>query len=218
MKLYLFDWGMYPRRVLVYLAEKGITDIEQVLLDPMLGETREAAHLARNPSGTVPVLETDDGAFIRQSVAILEYLEETVPGPDMIGGTPTERARTRDMLSMSSELYTYLTRYWAHASPAMAQRFDQKADAAAAAYADYEEALRGIERVVADGEFLCGDRVTIADCAMFGTAQFADRLYREPITDATPRLKAWYDRFALRPSAAVPAYPAMLVEHAPPRR
>ena len=100
----------------------------------------------------------------------------------------------------------------------MAQRFDQKPDAATAAYTDYKEALSGIERVVADGEFLCGDRVTIADCAMFGTAQFADRLYREPITDATPRLKAWYDRFSQRPSAAVPSYPALLVEHAPPLR
>lgn len=215
MKLYLFDWGTYHRRLLVYLAEKGIGDIEQVLVDPMLGETQQEAHLARNPAGTVPVLETDDGAFIRQSLAILEFLEETFPEPDMIGGTPTERAHTRDMLSMSNELYTHLTHYWAHASPVMAQRFDQKADAATAAYA---ASLQAIERVVADGEFLCGDKVTIADCAMFGTAQFADRFYREPITDATPRLKVWYDRFALRPSAAVPSYPPMLVELAPPRR
>ena len=217
MKLYLFDWGMYPRRVLVYLAEKGI-DIDQVLLDPLLGENRQEAHLARNPTGTVPVLETDDGAYIRQSIAILEYLEEIYPKPNMIGATPAARARTRDILSMSNELYTYLTRYWAHASPMMAQRFNQKPEAATAAYADYTASLHAIERVVADGAFLCGDSVTIADCAMFGTAQFADRLYREPITAATPRLKAWYDRFSRRPSAAVPSYPPMLVEHAPPRR
>ena len=57
MRLYEFDWGIYPRRVLVYLAEKGITDIELVPVDAMNGENHQPPFLALNPSGTVPVLE-----------------------------------------------------------------------------------------------------------------------------------------------------------------
>jgi hypothetical protein len=52
MKLYELTWGVYPRRVIIYLAEKGVSDIERVPLDFLRGENRQPEHLVRNPAGT----------------------------------------------------------------------------------------------------------------------------------------------------------------------
>ena len=94
MKLYQFPPAPNPARVLFYLNEKGL-DIERVLVDFTQGEQRSPEHLARNPTGTLPVLELDDGTFLTESVAIIEYLEECFPAPVMIGRSPLERARVR---------------------------------------------------------------------------------------------------------------------------
>ncbi len=105
MRLYEFNWGIYPRRVLVYLAEKGIDNVDRVSVDMMGGENRQPPFLALNPSGTVPVLEVRPGVIIRQSAAIMEYLEEAYLHPNMIGDTPEKRAATRDLMSMINDCY-----------------------------------------------------------------------------------------------------------------
>jgi glutathione S-transferase len=75
MKLYELNWGLYPRRIGIYLSEKGIIDIERIALDAMDAES--LAHLKSVSSlGTVPVLQVEDGLKIRSSIAILEYLED----------------------------------------------------------------------------------------------------------------------------------------------
>ena len=61
MKLYHFPAAPNPARVLFYLKEKQITDVELVLVDFFQGQQNSAEHLARSPQGTVPVLELDDG-------------------------------------------------------------------------------------------------------------------------------------------------------------
>ncbi|MGI4879503.1 MAG: glutathione S-transferase N-terminal domain-containing protein [Janthinobacterium lividum] len=92
MTLYELAWGLYPRRIGIYLAEKGITGIERVVFDLMAGwPPPELAGLS--PLGTVPILRTEDSTLIRSSVAILEYLEERFPSPDMLGETPQARER-----------------------------------------------------------------------------------------------------------------------------
>ena len=86
--------GPNPQAVRVFAAEKGIT-LEKAEVDLMKGANREAAHLARNPAGQTPALETDGGQFISEITAICEYLEEKFPTPALIGSTPEERAETR---------------------------------------------------------------------------------------------------------------------------
>lgn len=216
MKLYQFDFGMFPRRVAIYLAEKGIVDIEVIDLDVMGGATQSPEHLARNPAGTVPVVETDSGEYICNSMAILEYIEEIYPTPNMIGNSPVERAKTRDMLSVINELFVYLTTYWAHKSPVMAQRFTQNPEVGEAAYIVYQQKLELLNGMIGEGPFLCGEQITIADCALFGPAQFSHILYKEPLPEACPKYAAWYEMFSKRASAVAPTYPPMLVELAPP--
>ena len=96
MKLYYFPVAPNPTKVLVYLREKGIEiELQQVSLGE--GEQNESEHLARNPRGALPVLELDDGSFVTESLPIIEYLEECYPEPVMIGETPEQRVRTREM-------------------------------------------------------------------------------------------------------------------------
>ena len=213
LKLYAMESALYSQRVLVYLAEKGVTDLDRVHVDLTTGEHRQPAFLAVNPAGTVPVLEVGPGGIIRQSTSILEYLEEKHPSPDMIGDTPEARAATRDLVYMINEGYIYLSIHQHHSRP-YARVADQNADVANAAHYQYRRSMGRIEQVIGDGEFLrTDDRPTIADCMLFASAQFSHQLYREPLPRDCPKLGRWYARFEQRPSAAVPEYPERVRSH-----
>ncbi len=94
MKLYVSQRAPNPRRVQMFIAEKGITGIEQVLVDINAQEHRSAAFLDRNPLARIPVLELDDGQFLSETRAICTYLEGLQPEPNLMGATFDERALT----------------------------------------------------------------------------------------------------------------------------
>ena len=83
MKLYMFQVAPNPTRVRLYLAEKAAAgakiDLQQIAVNLPKGEQRTPDHLARNPLGRLPVLELDDGSYLTESLAIIEYLEECYP-------------------------------------------------------------------------------------------------------------------------------------------
>lgn len=216
MKLYQFAWGPYPRRVLIYLQEKGIDDIELVDVDVVAGETHTPAFLAINPTGTVPVLELDDGRFIRQSISVLEYLETRYPSSErFVGTTPEDQARTRDQLSVVTEAYHYAGQCTFQASPLFAQRWEQSAEAARVCYDAYLGALRRAEALAGPGPFFGGAAPSLADVVFFASEQYMRDFYRLRVPNTYERLEAIYQRFALRPSARPPVYPALLAELAP---
>ena len=99
MKLYYFPVAPNPTKVHLYLAEKQARgrglDLEFVTVDLLQGEQRSEEHTGRNPFARLPVLELDDGSFLLESLAIIEYLEELNPEPPMIGVTPVGRAQVR---------------------------------------------------------------------------------------------------------------------------
>ena len=103
MKLHGNTIGSNCRRVTIYLAEKGL-DLELVEVDLASGEHKTAAFLARNPAGLIPVLELDDGSYIPESSAIVEYLEDIHPQPSMIGETPELRGKVRAVERIASDL------------------------------------------------------------------------------------------------------------------
>src|SRR5690348_11282092 len=91
----LYDsFGMNPRIIRFYLAEKGI-DLPRQEIDILSAENRGAEYLKLNPAGQMPALELSDGTHIAETAAIIEYLEELHPEPPLIGSTPKERAVTR---------------------------------------------------------------------------------------------------------------------------
>jgi glutathione S-transferase len=212
MKLYELDWGLYPRRVTIYLAEKGISGIERIAFDALAAWP--APEMTRlSPMGTVPILETDDGALIRSSIAILEYLEERFPSPTMLGSTPEDRARTREMVAVIDEAAIQFG-IWCHkASPLFAGGEVQNHEAATFAADAYYGRLRLLDTLAKEtnGPYLAGSQVTIADCIAIATLQFAENVYGVPIPSGCPTLEDWYADFGSRPSATLPEYPAPML-------
>jgi glutathione S-transferase len=89
MKLYDYKAAPNPRRVRIYMAEKGI-DIPLIPVDIMKREQKSPDFLAKNPLGSLPVLELADGTCISESVAICRYLEALYPEPPLFGRTAAE--------------------------------------------------------------------------------------------------------------------------------
>lgn len=212
MTLYELAWGLYPRRVGIYLAEKGITGIERVAFDLMAGwPPPELARLS--PFSTVPILRSEDGTLIRSSIAILEYLEERFPSPNMLGETPQARARTRELVGVIDEA-TIQFGIWCHkGSPAFAGRERQSRETAILAANAYYGRLRLLEKLAGEtvGPFLVGAHLTIADCIAMATLQFAEALYGVPLPGGCPVLAEWYAAFGTRPSAEPVPYPTSLL-------
>ena len=108
MKLYSAHKAPNPRRVLMFLAEKGITDVEVVNLDLSAGDNLHEDFRRKNPMAKVPVLELDDGTCISECGAIYRYLEERVPEPALLGRTIMEKTLI-EMWERRAELSFMLT-------------------------------------------------------------------------------------------------------------
>jgi glutathione S-transferase len=106
MKLYVSPRAPNPRRVQMFIAEKGITGIEEVVVDLVKGEHRSSDHRARSPLAKVPVLELDDGRYLGETRAICSYLEGLYPEPNLMGETFEERAFI-EMTDRRVELYLF---------------------------------------------------------------------------------------------------------------
>ena len=163
MKLYGYFRSSAAWRLRIALGLKGLAH-DDAFVHLRKGEQREAAHLARNPQGLVPVLELDDGTILTQSLAILEWLEETRPTPPLLPADPIERAKARAVaLAVACEIHPVqnlkvLNRLRRDAG------FDDARVTAWAATVN-AEGLEACEAMVADrpGGFLFGDRPTIAE-------------------------------------------------------
>jgi len=213
MKLYNFGWGPYPRRIAIYLAEKEITDIELVELEfPHRPELWPDGFLQKlNPAHSLPVLDTGRGLLIGQSLAILEYLEELYPAPDLLGSTSEYRAITREFVSIFDEATAFFGLWARQGSPVNVDRHRQDASAAAFGAERYASKLR-VADAKQDGPFLCGSTPTIADCVAAALIEFTSQFYGVPLPGDCPKLSTWYARMSKRPSMSLPHYPAQMLE------
>ena len=98
MKLYSYYRSSAAYRVRIALNLKGLP-YEYVPVNLLLGEQKSDAYLTHNPQGLVPALELDQGELLAQSVAILEWLEETCPPPALLPSDPLQRARVRSLVN-----------------------------------------------------------------------------------------------------------------------
>lgn len=210
IKLYNFAFGPYPQRLNIYLAEKNPANVELILFDEPDKHAGVPPAAVKNltPTGSLPILEDEDGTVIGQSLAILEYLEDKASGPDMLGATPATRARTRQFVHMLDEALTFFGLWARHGSRLGHGIVRTSQDVAEICAARYFEQLRLIEKMTADTEFFASDHVTIADCVAMATLQYVIDFYDVPIPHDCPKLARWYAGFATRPSAALPRYPA----------
>ena len=204
MKLYVFPVAPNPTRVSLYLAEKRAAGaripLEEVNVDLREGKHHAPEHLARNPSGRLPVLALPDGTHLTESLAIIQYLEELYPDPPMIGTEPLQRARVHELerivelgvlLPIARIVHATRSPLGAPANPAIAA---------------YHQALlpRGVallEDRISDGRpFLAGVSPTIADCTLAAALQFA-RFGGVEIGRGFPALARWDLAYRERPAA-----------------
>lgn len=208
MKFYDCKTAPSPRRVRIFIAEKGV-DIETVQVDLASGEQFGEAFRRINPDCVVPVLELDDGSHISEVFAICQYLEERCPEPNLLGRTPEERARI-SMWNAKVEQQGL----WA-----MADAFRNsvkglagKAVTGPRAYEQIPElAKRGRERVLqffgrldgqlADHRHVAGDLFSLADISALIVVDFA-RWMKIAVPDDATNVNRWYAEVAARPSAA----------------
>lgn len=195
--------GPNPRVVRMFMAEKGI-DIPRVEVDLRAGENRQPAHLKRNPSGQMPTLELDDGAYLAEVTAICEYLEERHPEPVLIGATPQERAVTR-MWTRRVDLYIVepmLTGFrGSQGLNFFKDRMRVFPQAAEELKALAQEKLTWLDGLIAGRDFIAGPRFTLADILLFCTMDFAATV-GQPLNAANRNIAAWFERVKSRPSAA----------------
>jgi len=204
MKLYISSHAPNPRRVSMFILEKGITGIETEVVDIIAGEQRSERYLAKNPLGRVPALEFDDGRVLSETRAICTWLEGRYPEPNLMGVDFEERAFI-EMADRRMELHLLLETAQSarHMHPALAVLEQPQFKEFGAAQADkMRTTARWLDQLLARQAYVAGERFTIADITAFCALEFGRGLLRfRPGDEGMENLQAWRDRIAQRPSA-----------------
>ncbi len=201
MKLFSYGSAPNPRRVKIFLAEKGIP-YELVQVDLMKGEQRTPEFLKKNPSGKLPVLELDDGRFLAESVAICRYLEAIYPEPNLFGTDPFElgyiEMRNRQM---ENELWSPLGTSWIN-GPVVARMgiFKSIPEAKAVSDAVVNKYYERLDREFAASTYVAGERFTVADITLLTAVDFARTLVGLKPDSELQNLWRWHALVSARSS------------------
>lgn len=208
MKLYDAPWAPNPRRVRIFLAEKGI-DIAREVIDLRVGAHLDPAYLAVNPRGTLPALQLDDGEILCESVAICRYFEAQQPDPPLFGATPIDIARieswTRRIEGDGYAAAVYVLRNTApvfrdRAVPHAGLRVPQIPELAARGAMLWDGFVTALDARLADSRWIAGDAYSFADITALATVDFA-RAARLAVPDACTHVHRWHAAASARPSA-----------------
>jgi glutathione S-transferase len=200
MKLYDSSPAPNPRRVRIFLAEKGVR-VPTVQVDIAKQENRQAPFLAKNPLGGVPILELDDGSVIAESVAICRYFEELHPTPPLMGTDARDRALV-EMWSrrMELEVARAVFETFQNTHAFFKGRRVQVPEYGELRRANARERLAWCDDELAKREFIAGPRFTIADITLLVAIDFG-RVVDIRIQPEQKNLARWYDEVSTRPSA-----------------
>lgn len=203
MKLYTFPHLPNPRRVAIFLAEKGL-DIPVVNVNMREGEHKSPSFLRINPRGKVPVLELDDGFCLTESLAICRYLEAMFPKRPYLFGESPRRIGEVEMLNriLELELYNQLVISWRN-GPVMRKYYPdahqipearEQSDAAAREFFKDFDAQLEVRRYVA------GEAFSMADIIAVTSIDFAAGLLDLRPDDSLSHLWRWHALVHQRPS------------------
>lgn len=191
-----------PRRVRIFLAEKGIKLTTKLLSIPA-GEHKHPDFLAINPLGQVPALALDDGEVITESVSICRFLEALNPDPPLFGRGPKGVAEV-DMWVRRVELRLMMPvgMVWAHTHPFTARVVKPQ-------YTEYGEsnrpralvAMAEIDAALEGRPWLAGKDYSMADIVLLSVVDFAEWIGLK-MPEELGNLRSWHERASARPSAA----------------
>jgi glutathione S-transferase len=201
MKLYDNVRAPNPRRVRIYLAEKGL-EVPTVQVDLLKREQKSDAFRRKNSLGSIPVLELDDGTCIAESVAICRYLEELHPAPPLFGRSAVERALV-EMWNRRIELGLLVPvgQVWIHGSPLTASLVSQVPAAAEFNRGVVARFLAWLDRELDGHAFLAGDAYSVADVTALCTLDFATGLVGLTVDPGLANVARWHAAVSGRPSA-----------------
>lgn len=201
MKLYEEGRAPNPRRVRIFLAEKGIA-VPRVSIDINKMEHKTPAFTALNPLQRTPALQLDDGTVITESIAICRYFEELQPDPPLFGVGALGKALV-EMWQRRIEfgLLGPIAAAFRHLHPAMARmEVPQVAEWGEANKPRAIEFLRILDAHLADKRFVCGDEFTVADITGLVAVDFM-KPAKIALPEELENVRRWHGHVSQRPSA-----------------
>ena len=207
MKFYDCTTAPSPRRVRVFLAEKGI-DVDTQQIDLRTGEQFSDSFRAINPDCTVPVLTLDDGTALSEVFAICQYLEDTHPEPPVMGRDAKERAMVtmwnskieQQGLAAIAEVFRNKSKGFKSRALTGPQNFEQLPQLVERGMTRIEQFFDRMDSQLSANKYVVGDVFTLADITAFVTLEFAGWLKLDVGKDR-PHLGRWFDEIKQRPAS-----------------
>ena len=199
MLLYHDPRAPNPRRVRIFLAEKGV-QVETIEVLIAKQANRAETYLAKHPLGLLPVLELEDGRVLRESMAICRYVEELHPEPNLLGADPWERAMIEqwnrhaefEVLFPVAQTFRNTHSFWVG-------RIKQAPEFGAIMREIALDRLAWLDAELANRPFVAGPRFTVADITLLCGLEFG-KIVDIRLSDAHPNLKRWHAEVSARPS------------------
>ena len=206
MRLFDFHRAPNPRRVRIFIAEKGI-EVPVVKVDLLAMEQLTSEFRAINPGATVPVLETDEGVYLTECIAICRYLETLHPEPCLFGSGATNEAQVLMWNGIIEHegfhAVAEMLRNW---SPGFRNRvfpgpqeIAQMPELIERGRKRSEQFFDRIEKRLLHSQFIAGDSFSIADITLVTIVDFSDWVELD-VRASRPGLERWYQQVAARPS------------------
>ncbi len=209
MKFYDCQPAPSPRRVRMFIAEKGI---EIPTVEVNLGEREQLSDefKAINPRCTVPVLELDDGTCLNETLAICHYLESQYPDPNLMGFDGREQALVinwQEQIVLEgfmsvAEIFRNRAKGFAGRALTGPENHDQIPQLVERGFARLEVFMGQLDSRLAESSYIALDRFTFADIGGFVVTEFAGWV-KLPVRERWPNIRRWYDEVAQRPSASL---------------
>jgi len=207
MKFYDCVTAPSPRRVRIFLAEKGIS-VPTVQVDLRNGEQFTPAFRAINPECMVPVLELDNGTRITDILSICRYFEEIHPDPPLMGRTAEERAVIASWLHrIEWDGFLAAMEAFRNATPGLKGRalpgpenYEQIPALAERGRARMRHFFGWLDARLGENEFVCGPAYTVADISAMVAVDFAGWA-KLKLPEQVTHLRRWHAAVSARPSA-----------------
>lgn len=201
MLLYQDSRAPNPRRVRMFLAEKGLTDnVDFIEVSINDRAHQQPEYLEKNPLALVPVLELADGRLLRESMAICRYLEELHPTPELFGTDPWSRAQIEQWNRHAElELLFPVAQVFRNSHPFWLGRIRQAPEFAEIMREHLAKRFVWLDNELANRPWLAGDAISVADITALCAIDFG-KISQIRIGDDTPHLARWYADMKTRPS------------------
>jgi glutathione S-transferase len=201
MLLYHDPRAPNPRRVRIFLAEKGVA-YDTIEVSIAAAEHQKPEFRKKNPLALLPVLELADGRVLRESMAICRYIEELHPEPNLFGADAWERAQIEQWNRHAElELLLPIAQVFRNTNAFWSGRIKQAPEFAEIMRENVCTRFDWIDQELAQREYLAGPRFSVADITALCAIDFGKVSSLRIKADTHPNLAAWHARVSGRPSA-----------------